>query len=321
MKHLVVVLTLFACVVAKAQSPLLDHWFLNNHIINPAISGIESYFDIQAGSRYQWTQIDGGPQSHFLSAHSPLGRPRPKKGFTRTPESLRKDQYNYTGFKYPSHHGVGGTFYFDQLGPFSNTEINLSYAYHLSLSKDLFLSAGLSVGILQRALHRDRISQATQNDPAVLSFVSTYSPQLRPGLWLYGDKFYAGVSVTEFFNIDQAADRRTAVVTAGYRFDSQADGVHFTPYAVARINRVTTNYDLGLKVDWQRLVFAGVTYRSTREAVLHAGISANFHISVAYLYTVGSSQSLTPYGGTTNEILLQLRLRNKEDVPCPQKMW
>ena len=322
MKKLTIFLVaLLSYLSVSAQSPLLDQWFLNNYLMNPAVTGIEQYMDVQVGSRFQWSGVDGAPTSHYFSAHSPLGNPRPVKGFSRTPKPGKRDEYNYKGFPSKAHHGIGAVIYRDQVGPFSSMETNVSYAYHMPLGKKLFLSAGASAGIFRQSLDVNEVSASVQMDPAIANFTPQNTLVLRPGLWLYGSKFYLGGAVSEFINSVDQVQLRTTTVTTGYRFDSQLEGIHFTPYGLIRLNAIENNYDVGLKVDWNRLAYIGGTYRSTGETVLYMGASLNFLVGFTYLYNVGSPESFTNGAGGTHEFQLNLRFRNKEKIPCPQMMW
>ena len=321
MKTTFIIAFLLIFVNAGAQSPLLDHWFVNNYIINPAITGIEQYMDVQVGSRHQWTGIPGAPESYFVTLHSPLGNPRPNAGFSKIPKPKNKDEYNYKGFRKTVHHGLGGLIYMDKAGPFSTIEAQLSYAVHIPIGKQLFLSAGGSAGIYQRKLDTELISNNVRNDPAVVQFEQRSSLSLRTGFWLYSPKFYLGVSYNDFFQGEDREQLRTVVSTAGYRFDSKVAGTHFTPYAIYRYSNYLQSYDFGMKVDWDRKYFIGSTYRSTQDVILYIGASPNYLLSFTYLYNLGSENSLTSQSGGSHEIILNLRVRNKEQIPCPQLMW
>ena len=304
-----------------AQSPLLDQWFLNNYLINPAITGIERFMDVQLGSRYQWTGVDGAPTSHFISAHSPIGNIRSKKGFTKTPSPSSPDEYSYQKFKFEPHHGIGGIIYIDQIGPFTNFELNGSYALHLALNQSLFLSTGFSLGFIRRYLNMNAISTSLQADPAIANFNPDMSLSVRPGIWLYGDRFYLGGSVSEFIDSEDQKELRSSILTAGYRFDSKAESLHITPYGLLRLNSIKKHYDIGLKIDWKRQVYIGGTYRSTNETVLYLGSSINYFLGFTYLFNVGPRSTFTNGSGGTHEIQLSFRFKNKEKISCPQKMW
>ena len=311
-------MTLLTYCCSNAQGPLLDQWFLNNYLINPAITGIEQYADVQFGYRNQWTGVDGAPESYVISAHTPLNNPRPNKGFTPTPDPPVPNLYSYRNFKYKPHHGVGGSVYFDRIGPFTNTALSGSYAYHLALSKNIYLSAGIGAGLLRQSLDMEKVRTSVQSDPAVLQFTPQTSVTLRPGIWLHTRHSYFGASLTERIN---ATEARTATLTAGHRFESQIADVHLTPYAIFRANRLQHNYDMGLKVDWKRMVFMGATYRSTHGVVLYLGASVNYLMGFSYLYHAGNKGNSAYSATDTHEIQLNFRLQNKEQTPCPQQMW
>src|SRR5438128_4347832 len=61
------------------QRPYYTQYILNNYIINPAIAGIENYWDVKISHRHQWVGLDGAPVTTYFTIQGPLT----KSGFPR----------------------------------------------------------------------------------------------------------------------------------------------------------------------------------------------------------------------------------------------
>ena len=128
------------CFVASSfaqQRPYYTQYILNNYIINPAVAGIENYWDIKASHRHRWVGLDGAPVTTYFTVNGPLSRSengRENPTSARTPgENPRGenflDQYHSTD----PHHGIGATFLNDRTGPINRFAFYGTYAYHLPL--------------------------------------------------------------------------------------------------------------------------------------------------------------------------------------------
>src|SRR5215468_2689932 len=61
------------------QRPYYTQYILNNYIINPAVAGIENYWDVKISHRHQWVGLDGAPVTTYFTIQGPLS----KSGFSR----------------------------------------------------------------------------------------------------------------------------------------------------------------------------------------------------------------------------------------------
>jgi len=60
-------------VVANAQQrPYYTQYIMNNYIINPAVAGIENYWDVKASHRMQWVGVQDAPVTTYITMHGPL---------------------------------------------------------------------------------------------------------------------------------------------------------------------------------------------------------------------------------------------------------
>lgn len=156
---------LLIALVAEAQyRPQHSLYLLNNYLINPAITGIESYADLKAGYRSQWTGLRGAPVTYYVTYHMPLQRsnlatyrPNPTKPGKGSGAEREGVEIMQSGKQLKRHHGVGGSMIADRTGSFKRMEVNASYAYHLPVSRKVTASFGASFGVIQYSLDYDKV--------------------------------------------------------------------------------------------------------------------------------------------------------------------
>src|SRR5438128_12249571 len=56
------------------QRPYYTQYILNNYIINPAVAGIENYWDVKASHRHQWVGLNGAPVTTYVTIQGPLSK-------------------------------------------------------------------------------------------------------------------------------------------------------------------------------------------------------------------------------------------------------
>jgi len=152
-------------------------------IINPAAAGSKDFTALDLSAT-----IQGENYSQLLSGNSRIAKKGPR--YFGAPVSK---SYTQVGF--------GAALFNDVSGPSRNLGINIASAYHIPLNdKNLsFLSAGVALkGIFNMT---DSIP-----DPGVPSR-NAFIPNADAGIYLYGQKFYAGVSVNNILgNMTDSAD-------------------------------------------------------------------------------------------------------------------
>src|SRR5215831_711460 len=138
------------------QRPYYTQYVLNDYIINPAIAGIENYWDVKVSHRHQWVGLDGAPVTTYLTIQGPLnknnlGRENPTSYHTQGENPRGKifmEDYHSTD----PHHGLGLTILNDKAGPLNRFALFGTYAYHLPVSDRTSFSAGVSLGIQNMSL-------------------------------------------------------------------------------------------------------------------------------------------------------------------------
>mgnify|MGYP003565755852 CR=1 FL=1 len=168
MKRYPVILILLACLAIQArgqQVPLYTQYMFNKVIYNPAVAGVESYFQIRSNHRFQWVGMTDAPLTNALAFFGPHA-------------SLPM--------------GYGGYVYHDITGPTSRTSLTGVYAYNIEVMPDIRLSMGLSLGLMQYRVDGTQITLKDPSDVALQGEVHTsWVPDANFGVYLYHRDFWA----------------------------------------------------------------------------------------------------------------------------------
>jgi len=320
--------------VFAQQRPQYTQYIFNNYLLNPALSGIENYTDFKAGFRKQWTGIDDSPQTTFALVHWALGGEYLWKNPLSLPEKGEdpmSDNYmqNYTAS--PAHHGVGATLMLDKAGPLTRLDANLTYAYHLQLGGTLNLSVGVAAGLTRFGLNVLDLTMENSFDPALKNtLVSQYKPDLALGLWLYGARFFAGVSVQQLlpqklsFTTDPAYNLGKTVphgfATLGYKL-SLDETISAIPSIMIKYVRPTSpSIDANLKVSFNDRFWLGGSYRKNDSFSALAGFNFSKLINLTYSYDFTTSE-LNKVSSGSHEIVLGIQLNNVYQAVSTMRMW
>lgn len=321
--------------------PFYSQYVLNNYILNPAVSGIENYTDVKLSYRNQWTGINGAPVSTYFSVHGPIGKNDYRTNatsFAVPGENPRGRQYweNYTA---PDpHHGIGFTAINDKAGYINRWSVYASYAYHLPLGAKTTLSAGFNAGISSVNLDRSKIDFADldPNDPAIgysSGELRKLKPEMGAGLWLYGARYYAGISVLNVIpgKATFVANNNYGTyftpnyfLTAGYRFDLTSELSLLPSVMVQSWDPQLYGIHSNVKLQYLDKVWIGGSYRFSDlvggySAMAGINISNTFNIS--YAYENATTSRLRTFTKNTHEIVIGFLLGNKYGDTCPRNVW
>ncbi len=339
-KLLLLWLLLLTCVMVTAQQrPYYTQYIMNNYIINPAVAGIENYWDVKASHRLQWVGLQDAPVTTYFTIHGPLKKSdydrESATSFHASGSNPRGEAYwqDYTAPE--PHHGIGFTMLNDRTGPLNRFAAYGTYAYHMSLSPRTSLSMGVSAGITNMSLDASKLNFGTGTtvDPAVASsgVINRLKPDISAGLWLYSRDYFLGVAAQQIIPQQIAFSDNTVYlqngkllphlfISAGYRMQL-SDDVSFLPSALIRyISPLPIGFDLNGKFQYQDLLWAGASYRYQDGFAAMVGINLNRNINIGYSYDVQTSNLNTVSHGT-HEILIGFLLGNKYGDWCPRNLW
>ncbi len=319
---------------AAQQKPQYSQYMINSYLINPAITGIEDYADVKLGHRNQWLGVEGAPVTYYVSAHTPLGRslnlanPTPALG-----RRQRFNRYMMANNKYKKvkpHHGLGAMALVDKIGPFSRTEAYLTYAYHILLSQEVKLAAGVSAGMIQHLLNADELVLARPDDALTGGTLKATKPDFGAGLWLYAPDYYLGASAGQLLGntfsfggdalIDQSKLYSHYFLTGGYKITPSEKFALIPSVLVKWVRPAPVSVDVNLRFNYAERLWGGVSWRQSEGFVWLAGATLSHLFDIGYSFDTGV-RGISRMSGGTHEIILGIRLHNRFKVLCPQNMW
>ena len=285
------------------QDAQYTQYMYNTISVNPAYAGSRGVMSILGLHRSQWVGLDGAPRTQTLSLHTPLGE---------------KERL-----------GLGLSVIHDEIGPTSETYINIDFSYTIPLSEQAKLSFGLKAGGHLLNIDFQRLSQFNNNDALFETNIDNkFSPNVGIGVYYHTDKFYLGLSAPNLLETDHfdksttssdsnassflAEERVNYYLISGYVFNI-SDDVKFKP---AVLTKLVFGTPLQVDVSANFLLYdkftLGAAYRWS------AAVSGNigFQISDAMMIGFAYDRETTELGNTTfndgsYEVFLRFELFKK----------
>jgi type IX secretion system PorP/SprF family membrane protein len=274
------------------QMPHYTQYMFNDFVINPAIAGVYDYYQIRTNHRFQWVGLLDPPMTNSIAFYGP---------------HANLDM------------GYGGYVYHDVTGPTSRTGVTGSYAYNIAISGDMRLSMGLYASVMQYRIDGTQLNPADVSDPAILNMVSTsYLPDAGIGLYLYAEKFYAGLSLAQLLNNNiKIFDDKDGVnrlkthinLTGAYRFWLDQDWLIEPSIMIKGTVPQQLSFDITARVEWQRTLWGGFSYRNKDAVAIMVGYSFDESLFFGYAYDIGISE-LSKYNTGSHEIMIGYRFND-----------
>ncbi len=253
---------LFAGFVATAQQ---DAQFTQNMFnklsVNPGSAGHNGGICATFLTRSQWMGFDGRPQTHLFSADARISK-----------------------------HGIGLTVFQDKLGIESSLIAKLAYSYHLMLGPGE-LGIGLEVGMINKSFGDEfvAIDDYTQDPSIPNANTSAITYDAGFGLFYHiKDKMYVGISALHLpqSELEDVADgggagalnyaqSRHYYIMAGYDWDLSGGSRKWVvkPSILAKTDAASTQLDVNALVEFNKLVWGGVSYRVQDAIAVLAGVN------------------------------------------------
>lgn len=302
-RNLLILMTLLLAAPAFAQQlPLYSLYREHNFILNPAIAGSEDRGSANASYRYQWTQIEGSPQTMSASYRTPI----PK--------------YNL---------GVGAHIVNDKTGPTSFTGLTGAVSYHISFRKinpfswakflrKSHIAMGLSFSMNQYRLNSSELVLDQPNDALINSNNNTrFLPNAGLGVYYYYDKFYLGYSSPTIIplNVNFTEDATVSniqrelhhyIVLGGKIPLGKAYNPKLTlePMAWFRaVQGAPFQVDGYLRLRYKNLFWVGTGFRSSMTMLADVGFTIADKIQIGYAYDQ-QVNNIAAFTGSTHEIVV-----------------
>ena len=301
-RYYICLLSFIAVCSFSQQLPQYTQYMLNEMAINPAVSGKDDYADVRSNNRYQWVGVTDAPRTYMLTLHGPIKA---------------------------KNMGIGMNLYTDIVGPTRRTGLNFSYAYHMKVKDDMFLSMGLSAGVLQWGIDGSKLILRDDGDQNLLStYQTTYVPDFGAGLYFHKkDRFYFGLSLPQIYQapikLYEGAGKNSKIVNhfnlnGAYKFDL-GDDFKIEPSFLVKYEIPTPpKIDVGMRVIYQEQIWLGGAYRHNDAFTALIGYFYKNYLIIGYSFDF-TTTNIKKYSTGTHEIMLGIRFSRKQSATWEEK--
>ncbi|OFX82833.1 MAG: hypothetical protein A2W99_14320 [Bacteroidetes bacterium GWF2_33_16] len=296
-KYIFYIFILFPIIAKSQQIPVIDHYFTNPYLLNPAKVGTADNTNIFLLNRQQWTDIQGAPRNTLMSIDG----------------SINQDKI-----------GLGIMFSNDADNIFSRTAFYGSYSYHFKLNTNQTLSLALSLGLMNVHISFDELQADNTSDPLVFSQNGAKTKlDATAGINYKFKKLEVGLVGYQLMNTKYQYQDQTNntdlnyqliqhfLILANYKFTVIPEKLVVAPNIIARTTLgLPIQFDIGVYLNHRDLIWSYIGYRHNSCVYLNLGgkIYNNITISGAYEYNIGE---IAKFSGPSYEILLGYRFSKK----------
>lgn len=285
---LVLLLVVLCAEYASAQQdPQYTQYMYNMNVINPAYAGSKEGLSVTALYRNQWSGFDGAPVTFTFSAHSPIS-----------------DKI-----------GLGLSAIKDELGPVSETNVFADFSYTLQVGASLKLALGLKAGVSFHDVGLIDLALQDPGDPFFSQDINNTYPNIGAGAFLYGDKFYVGLSVPNLLtsvHLDEngimyGSESNHFFGTAGYVFQV-SENFKLKPSVMVKTSFDSPiSYDANINALFFEKFELGASYRVDDSFSGLVGFQATPNIRIGYAYDNVTSEIKT-VADASHEVILTFDL-------------
>ena len=297
---LILVLGLLSTVAVLAQQdPQYTQYMYNTQVVNPAYAGSRNALSFGALYRTQWVGFEGAPETGTFTVNSPIG----------ALENM----------------GLGLSIVRDQLGPTIESNVNVDYAYAVKTSEQGELRFGLKAGVDLLNVDLTKLNIFDTEDLIFQDNIDNkLMPQIGAGLYYNTNKFYAGLSVPNFFTTEHydqsnatnrqniSAERLHYFLIAGYVF-TLSENLKFKPATLVKaVSGSPLQWDVSANFLIHEKLTLGAAYRWDAAVSALAGfqVSRGLFIGVAYDYQTTDIEKVSD---GSYEIMLRFEIFNNFD--------
>jgi type IX secretion system PorP/SprF family membrane protein len=292
MKRYLTIILFMACSnLFGQQTTQYTQYVYNYFAFNPAVAGSQDCFNFKLGYRSQWAGFDGNPQTGFASFQTRL--------------KFKKTRVNRT------YHGVGAHIENDVIGYMSSTTINLAYAYHFPMGRNIRASVGIYAGFQQLKVDASRIITLNYNDPAIQNGgAALFIPYVTPGIFLNHDNWFAGLAIRQVYRnkwskvIGVDARNRFHYSLVGGKRYKIGKGFNVVPSAMLKyVGFSAPALDINVTFEINRSLELGATWRNQDAvaAMLKFKFARFFSLGYAFDFTTSKLRTVS---SNTHELII-----------------
>jgi len=297
-KIITLVLGLIGMMSYAQQDSQYTQYMYNTININPAYAGSREVLSIFGLHRSQWVGLDGAPTTNAVSVNSPIG---------------------------DSSFGIGLSVVNDRIGPAEENAISADLSYYIPMSDTYKLAFGLKGTANLFSIDVNKLNIQHQNDPQFQNLDNDFSPNVGAGIYLYSDKFYAGISVPNFFETKRYKDNSISITQerlhyyfiTGYVFEANPN-LKIKPSVLTKaVEGAPLQIDGSLNFLLFEKLTLGAAYRWDAAWSAMAGFQISNSIFIGYAYDAETTQ-LQNYNSGSHEVFLRFELFNNTRTLTPR---
>lgn len=285
-KYIIVAVLMLGGINLQAQQePQYTQYMFNMMSVNPAYTGTRNSLNALLLSRLQWVGVEGAPRSHTFALHTPI-----------------KDKRI----------GVGASVIADNIGPVTNTYINLNYAHRFNVTEKMVLSLGLKGGIYNYYVSLSDLKLNESDNTFSEDYKQNFQPNLGAGAYLYTQDYYVGFSVPKLIKTDLedvgTDDIPTELkvhyfITAGYVFELNSDWKLKPSLMNKLVEGAPPSLDITAQALYLDKFWFGSTYRVGDALAFLFQMQVNRQLIIGYSYDYTLSGLKSESNGS-HEILI-----------------
>ena len=300
LKYLILIMCIASFYFGKAQKePQYTQYMYNIGSFNPAYVGSVETIEIIGSYRAQWIDIEGAPRTFRFGANLPLGNDKM---------------------------GLGFNVVNDELGPVSQTFIDVAYSYEINLSDSSWLSFGIDAGGSNLNIDYSQGNFLNPSEPLLFGQErSNFYATIGAGLFMYSDDWYLGASIPNFLTngiyneevVSLVEDKIQYNFIGGYIFQI-SDKSKFKPaFLINYLQGAGTTVNLSSNFLFADAFTLGASYRFGSAISGLAGFQISPNIFVGYSYDYNTN-ILGDFNSGSHEVVLKFYL-NRDGAKNPTK--
>ncbi|MEP5253468.1 MAG: type IX secretion system membrane protein PorP/SprF [Winogradskyella arenosi] len=309
MKYYILILLVFMSISLSfsQQDSQYTQYMYNTQVINPGYIGSKDVLSFGLLYRSQWVGFDGAPETGTFTISSPIGEAKKM--------------------------GLGLSIVNDQIGPSTETNIVVDYAYALMFSRVSKLSFGIKAGVNILDVDYTKLNIYDTNDSQFSENIKNkLYPQIGAGIFYNTDKMYVGLSVPNLLNskhyntdniddinVDEfAIERLHYFLIGGYVFDLN-ENLKFKPATMVKlVDGSPIQADISANFLINEKITLGAAYRFDAAVTAMAGfqITNRLFIGMGYDY---QTTDIETYSDGSYEVFIKFDvLKNVERILTPR---
>jgi type IX secretion system PorP/SprF family membrane protein len=272
----------FTFSLSAQQDPQFTQFFFNKVWVNPGAAGANDAICANLLGRSQWMGFDGHPKTIAFSADMPINA---------------------------INSGAGLSFYQDNLGQITTTNVKLAYAYRLKLGSGR-LGLGLDLGYLGKNINNNFVP-LQNGDPIVngIAGEKAGSFDMSFGAFYSNEKLYFGISASHLTGQDFKFNGGASIAAAqhlsvmgGYNWEISPD---FTlkPSFMVKSDFASTQVDINATAVFMNRFWGGISYRLQDAVAVNVGLNIWKDLRLGLAYDITTSK-LNQYSSGSPEIFL-----------------